>query len=51
MTAYETVVINGQDYPPEPPLHTLREFRWYHLTLLAAFTFALGIVAYNAAVA
>lgn len=51
MTAYEAVLIRGLDeWPPLPPLRTEREFRWYHLAVLAASAFVLGVIVWGSAV-
>ena len=34
---------------PLPPLRTEREFRWYHVGIIAASFFALGVIVYTLA--
>lgn len=44
MTAYEAVLILGLEYwPPLEPLHKRRDMAWYHLAVLAAAAFVLGL--------
>lgn len=48
MTAYEAVLIRGIDtWPPLEPLRDAREMRWYHLTVIAASAFVIGVAAWN----
>lgn len=47
MTPYDAVLIHSHSVWPLPvPLRLLPGMAWYHLAVISAFVFVIGVVAY-----